>query len=197
MMQRSTLALLFLGLAAAWSPLSGQSATAFARMNQDVQLLNERVQKLSLAVDVMQRENEELRRTLEAQVKTQNALLARFEAYSASIDARLESQTARDNALKKEILTEVSAQIKKLASEMQDALNALSKAQSIAPQIETPVNFPQDYPTEGVAYEVQPGDTLSGIAKKFNSNVRDIQNANHIANPSQLQAGRTIFVPQR
>lgn len=184
-------------LCLAGSSLFGQTATDFARMNQDVLMLNERVQKLMLAVDVMQRENEQLKRTLDAQVKAQSALLARFESYTSSIDARLAGGSSRESLMKKEIIAEVSQQINKLAAETQKAIDALAKAQSSTPQISTSVNFSEDYPQEGIAYVVQPGDTLSGIAKKFNSTVRDIQNANRIANPSGLQAGKTIFVPQR
>lgn len=188
--------LLLLGQWVASSSVLAQSS-AFASLYQDVQYLAERVKKLSLAVDVMERENAQLKRTLEAQVKAQNAMLRRLESYNASIDARLEGLTAREAAFKKEIIGEVSQQIKRLAEETQKALDSMSKAIGAQPQIAVPVEFDENYPQEGVAYEVQRGDTLSGIAKKLNSTVRDIQNANRIANPSQLQAGQTIFVPQR
>ena len=193
---RQRISLIIFGLSAAFAPLHGQSNAAFASLNQDVQYLGERVKKLSLAVEVMERENQQLKRSLEAQMKAHKAMLSRFESLNASIDARLQGQSSRDAALKKEILGEVSVQIKKLASETQKALDSLSKAIGSEPQIEVPVEFDDNYPQEGVAYEVQPGDTLSGIAQKLNSTVRDIQNANRIADPSRLAAGKTIFVPQ-
>jgi LysM repeat protein len=42
---------------------------------------------------------------------------------------------------------------------------------------------------------VRGGDTLSSIAKKFGSTVDWVQNANEIASPLQLQAGRKLFIP--
>lgn len=174
-----------------------QSASDFARLNQDVALLTERLGKLNLRVGVLERENEQLRKTVEAQKKAQLALSQAFESYTASLDARLANATERERALKAEIIAQVSTQIRKLATETQKALDALAKAQNAQPTVTTVRQFDEDYPTEGIPYEVKPGDTLSGIAKRFNSKIRDIQNANQIANPNKdLKVGDIIFVPQ-
>jgi LysM repeat protein len=59
-----------------------------------------------------------------------------------------------------------------------------------------PVYFSEDYPKTGKPYVVRSGDTLSGIARKHNSTVKYIQNANKIANPAKdLRVGETIFIP--
>jgi LysM repeat protein len=59
------------------------------------------------------------------------------------------------------------------------------------------MNFTEDYPKQGTTYTVEPGDTLASIAQRLGSSVRDIQNANKIADPKTLQVGQVIFVPQR
>ena len=51
------------------------------------------------------------------------------------------------------------------------------------------------YMKEGVRYTVQPGDTLSSIAKKHHSTVRAIMAVNEIAAPNKLYVGRELFVP--
>lgn len=179
--------------------LSGQSASAFARLNQDVQLLSERLGRLQLKVDVLERENAQLLQTVDTQQRALQQLSASFESYSSAMDARLANEVSHNStALKKDIIADVNKQIEALAKEFNKALEALAKAQLSTPQITTTVEFDDDYPQDGVPYEVQRGDTLSGIAKRFNSTIRDIQNANKIANPAKdLKVGDIIFIPQQ
>jgi uncharacterized protein YkwD len=46
-----------------------------------------------------------------------------------------------------------------------------------------------------VEYQVQPGDTLAGIAAKFNSKEEDIITLNKIDNANALQAGQKLQIP--
>lgn len=177
--------------------LPAQSA-AYARLHQDVQLLSEQLGKLRLRVDVLERENAQLQTSLDAQIRANRELSAALESYSASIDGRLAALDDRDRKLKAEVIRQVNGQIEALATEFQKAIDALAEAQSIQPNITQTVTFDEDYPQDGVPYEVQPGDTLSGIARRYNSTIRDIQNANRIANPNKdLRVGDIIFVPQQ
>ena len=59
---------------------------------------------------------------------------------------------------------------------------------------ETPIPRPTPTPTATV-YVVQPGDTLSGIAARFNVTVDDLVEANRIVNPDALSVGDEITVP--
>ncbi|MDE2767127.1 MAG: LysM domain-containing protein [Chloroflexota bacterium] len=58
----------------------------------------------------------------------------------------------------------------------------------------TPIPRPTPTPTATV-YVVQPGDTLSGIAGRFNVAVDDLVEANRIVNPDALQVGQEITIP--
>jgi uncharacterized protein YkwD len=46
-----------------------------------------------------------------------------------------------------------------------------------------------------ISYQVLPGDTLAGIAAKFNSLEADIITLNNIQNPNDLQAGQNLQIP--
>jgi len=44
-------------------------------------------------------------------------------------------------------------------------------------------------------YVVQPGDTLSAIAARFNVSLSDLMGANNISDPNQLSAGQQLVIP--
>ena len=46
-----------------------------------------------------------------------------------------------------------------------------------------------------VSYVVQTGDTLSGIASKFNSTTDDIMKTNNLADANAIQVGQTLKIP--
>ncbi len=47
----------------------------------------------------------------------------------------------------------------------------------------------------GPTYIVQPGDTLSSIADRFNITLTELMNANSLENPDQLNAGQELVIP--
>ena len=46
-------------------------------------------------------------------------------------------------------------------------------------------------------YTVQPGETLTVLAHRFGTTVRVLCELNDITNAAQVQAGRTLMIPQR
>lgn len=60
----------------------------------------------------------------------------------------------------------------------------------------TPVPIPIPTPIQNTGtYKIQSGDTLSGIAQKYNTSVSYLVQINGIANPNVIYAGQTIKVP--
>ncbi len=68
----------------------------------------------------------------------------------------------------------------------------------------TPTTAPQDVPAPSApegsearpsTYIVQPGDTLYGIAVKFNLDIQALVDANNISDPNSLQAGQVLVIP--
>jgi LysM repeat protein len=164
---------------------------AVADLKQDMAGVQQEVRALLLEVEQLRRENESLRSALNASsTQQQMAQLA------ASLQ-NLRREFARADDLKEQaIMASVKRQMDSLASQMQNALESVSKAVSSQPKVAHKVRFTEDYPQTGVTYSVRSGDTLIKIAREHGSSVKHIQNANKIANPARdLQVGQSIFIP--
>jgi len=46
-----------------------------------------------------------------------------------------------------------------------------------------------------MTYVIRPGDTLSSIARRFNTTVEELVRLNNIANPDLIIAGETLLIP--
>jgi LysM repeat protein len=159
-----------------------------ASLREDVRLLTQKVNDLGLRIEQLERDNNDLRS------KSGGALVSLTQLNEAIADVQKTMQAAlRDQ--RRETLQQVSAQMEKLADETQAAVNAIAKGAAARAPV-SPPTFKDDYSKEGVSYTVQRGDTLSGIAHKTNASIQDIINANKIADPTRLQVGQTLFIPQ-
>ncbi|RMH19860.1 MAG: LysM peptidoglycan-binding domain-containing protein [Acidobacteria bacterium] len=47
----------------------------------------------------------------------------------------------------------------------------------------------------GLTYRVRPGDTLSGIGRKFGTSVGDLMRANNLRSAHRIRAGQTLLIP--
>ncbi|MEM8866665.1 MAG: LysM peptidoglycan-binding domain-containing protein [Verrucomicrobiota bacterium] len=178
-------------------PLHAQSdvRVSVAGLKQDVSLLAQEMKSLRLEMAEMRRENDRLRAQVAAANSNQNAQ-TQIANLSSAIEVLRSEYRQADEAQKRQIVAEVTRQIDALAKETQTAINIVAKAVDSTPNVTTPVRFSEDFPRTGEKYVVRSGDTLSKIAKDFGSSVKDIQNANKIANPARdLQVGQTIFIP--
>ena len=61
----------------------------------------------------------------------------------------------------------------------------------------SPPVFSSDYPENGLVHKVEKGETISSIAKKYSSKIKWIIDANRIADPTKVVAGKDLFVPQK
>lgn len=55
----------------------------------------------------------------------------------------------------------------------------------------------RQYPPGTIPYSVKPSDTISGIARQFNTSAFAIAAANPFIDPSYLQVGQQILIPQQ
>ena len=176
------------------TPLWAQSNLA-AGMQQDIADLKTEVEKLKL-------ENQDLRESISRQRASAAPASSPSEANAKQrkevldeVDRRLKTQTKEVNAALAELTRQVNATLAKNNS-------APTKTKSPAPATaaETPAAVEEpatvEMPQTGVTYKVVRGDSVTRIAKKFNSKTEWILQANKLPNAAALKADVEIFVPQ-
>ncbi len=187
------------------------SATVFARaqslnvevanMRQELELLRQRVGELQLSVESLQRELSDTRSTAAAG-KQSYATVKQLHDAIADLNRLIKDSNV---ASKADILRTVSTQMDKLVKQTNDALRDMAKSVNATRSSvgntgsgntsATAPAFSDNYPKEGISYTVQPGDSLSLIARKTGAKMKDIENANRIANPKALMPGQVLFIP--
>jgi LysM repeat protein/FtsZ-binding cell division protein ZapB len=186
MLKRLWWACLFAASASAQSP---SLQVEVANLREDVRGLVQRVGELSLRVEQLERENNELRGRA-GTAERSYATLDRLNDAIATLNQNIRSAAA---SAKSETLQQVGAQMEKLAKQTNAAIDSLARGMATRAPVQT--TFSDDYAKEGISYTVQKGDTLAEIAKKTGAKVQDIVNANKLADPSHINIGQTLFSP--
>ncbi|HAF59193.1 MAG TPA: hypothetical protein DCL00_06355 [Opitutae bacterium] len=167
-----------------------------ANLKQDIELINREVRGLRSEVELLRRENAQLRvamdRTNRANkqsqetglvLELQNRLQALELAFKQSERARGSNQE------------ELNKKFQQIVEQMNRGFEQVTSARATAPVKEP--SFSNDYPKNGFVHKVEKGETVSSIAKKYNSKVSWIINANEIGDPTKVFVGRELFVPQK
>jgi LysM repeat protein len=99
-----------------------------------------------------------------------------------------------------EIKNEIWNQIKAVDPSYSDLTCDLTIDPSLAPQKAQAAAATAGGSTGGRTYKVQPGDTLSKIAKQFYGNANDYNrifeaNRDKLSNPDQIQVGQELVIP--
>lgn len=180
------LAAFCLGTTAFAQSTSQNLGSIVASMRQDMRILSQRVGELTLRVEQLERENSALMNATDGMDRTYATVSALNEAV-AELNTMISSGD-RDTQAK------AAKAIEELAKQTNSAVDSLAKGMVARAAITTP-EFDTDFPKTGISYTIQRGDTLSSIASRFKSTVKDIQNANRIVDPTKIQVGQTLFIP--
>jgi|SRR5690625_3519824 len=179
------------------------SRVEIANLRADIQVLDRRMREMALAMEDLRLENRRLNAELERTKGRLNQPVdsVSHEQLERAINNLRQQMQAANSEQGRRILNDVTRQIEALGKQTQNALDTMarnvSSRSSSPPTPANPPSFSDDFPKEGISYTVKSGDTLSGIAARHKSTVRDIQNANRIADPGSIQVGQTLFIPQR
>ena len=163
-----------------------------ASIEEDIRVLDERTRSLSIQIEQLTRENAQLREKMDRVGELTKSIVT-----VAQLNSALAEATRGYQASDGEMLLKVTKQVEQLAKQTQAAIDSLAEGVVTRPARSKPnVNFTEDYPKNGIMYNVQSGDTLSGISSRFESTTGWIQDANKISEPRDLQVGQTLFIPQ-
>ena len=176
---------------------SSNLAYQVANMSQDMKLLDEAIRSMRVELDSMRRENQVLRQQVkayESRIGSSMDHLASLGQVQEAIAKAVASLERRDEKMKEEVILKVNKEITDFANVIKKSIGGMPAP---APK---PLNVRKEFPKEGIPqngspYVVRSGDTLSSIAQQFGSTIDWIQNANEIASPRHLQAGRKLFIP--
>lgn len=168
-----------------------------ANMTEDLRILDEAIRSMRVELGNMRRENSQLREQVsgyETRIGNSMDQLATIGQVNQAVAKAVASLEKRDEKMKNEIILKVNQEITEFANSVKKSIGGMPAAPA-KPDPSLRTHFPKNWPDSGTPYVVRSGDNLSSIAKKFNSSVDWIQNANQIASPRHLQAGRKLFIP--
>ena len=160
-----------------------------ADLSQKFTELEQKYNLLKLEVENLTAENNRLKQDIalsksaKSDEEIEKIVSARLEEYRKATELYVRQQQEK-------FLTLLSSKIDNVAQ-----ANTGTIAQPTTATTTTNTTFSVDFPKKGQTYIVQSGDTLSRIAQKFGSTVKDIQNANNIADPNTVRIGQKLFIP--
>ena len=179
------------------SPFTSWGNVQVANLKQDLELISRELAGLRSEVELLRRENAQLRVVVDSFSKKANSDQGISAAQVSQINSRLSSLEKRVQAntgSQATMQTSVNQQMQELIKQMNDGFETVSKS-TVTP---TPAKtFSTDYPQKGFVHKVEKGETVSSIAKKYESKVKWIIDANQITDPTKVFVGKELFVPQK
>lgn len=192
-----------LPLASTSLPAQG-GGVQIANITQDIGVLRDQLNEARQEVQRLQAENEQMRARLEA--------LEKRDGTAAATNVTQADLTRAIDMLKLELRNAAVQDQRALVEQLNAKLGQISAGTTSTSSAKTgggtdgkagtsPApggKTADEFPKTGIAYIVQPGDTISGIARKLGSRTEWIMSANRITNPAkELRVGRSIFIPQQ
>jgi LysM repeat protein len=173
------------------SPFISWGNVQVANLKQDLELISRELTGLRSEVELLRRENAQLRVVVDSFSKKANSDQGISAAQVLQINSRLSSLEKRVQANTESqatIQSRVNQQMQELIKQMNDGFETVSKTSATPSPAKT---FSSDYPQKGFVHKVEKGETVSSIAKKYESKVMWIIDANQIADPTK------VFVAQK
>lgn len=157
-----------------------------ARIVTNTQQISVEFRQLSEQMQVLNR-NQELLETRLARLEAQASAAPRSQDEITALRRDIQLVRTERETLKKEITDDLAARIEKIAARQQAEISAARAA----PSRSTSASAGRS----GYEHKVERGQTLSEIARGYGKSMDVIMKANKITNPSSLQVGQILFIP--
>ena len=168
-----------------------------ANLKQDLELISRELAGLRSEVELLRRENAQLRAVVDSVSRKSNSEKGLSSAQLVQINGRistLDKKVLENAASQAKIQSNFNQQIQELIKQMNKGFEQISKSSVVPSPAKT---FSTDYPQKGFVHKVEKGETVSSIAKKYESKVKWIIDANQIVDPTKVFVGKELFVPQK
>ena len=170
-----------------------------ANIKQDLELVNREVTALRSEVEMLRRENAQLRIAMDQADRSRRKVQGTESPLVLEMQNRLQGlELALKQSERARVSTqnELNKKFQQIIEQMNRGFEQVSASANTANESKVPT-FSNDYPKNGFVHKVEKGETVSSIAQKYKSKVSWIIDANQIADPTKVFVGRELFVPQK
>jgi len=156
------------------------------QQRSDNEIIMEDLRRMRARIEVMEQDMQRLANqhnsSLSDQTRSQSSQIQGINASLDELQKRIQQVDAARESDKREIVDSLSKKISAVLSSQSS-----SRSSSSTPRRSTS--------NEGYEHTVQPGETLSAIAKAYGVRPDDITQANNLKSADLLRVGQKLFVP--
>ena len=173
-----------------------RNKSELAKIKTSSEMTNVECQRLSEQIDALNRNQLQIDNRLRG-IETELGSAGR-ESQQNMLALRQELANVRieREQLRGQITQDLTTKIEKIAAQQQQAIqSAQQQAQVAAAASASHTSGSSSNTGSGYEHKVKSGQTLTEIARGYNTTVSKIIKANNIKNPSSIRAGQTLFIP--
>lgn len=165
-----------------------EQRSVMQQQREDSIIMEENMRRIRARLDAIESDMQRLAQQINASsADMSRANQSQIQGFNATLDElqkRIRAVDAARESDKKEIVDSLSKKISAvLAAQPSRSSSTSTQKRSVS--------------NEGYEHEVQPGETLSAIAKAYGVNTADIIQANGLKSADVLRVGQKLFVPAR
>jgi LysM repeat protein len=165
-----------------------EQRSVMQQQREDSIIMEENMRRIRARLDAIESDMQRLAQQINASStdlsRANQSQIAGFNATLDELQKRIRAVDAARESDKKEIVDSLSKKISAvLASQPSRSSSTSTQKRSVS--------------NEGYEHEVQPGETLSAIAKAYGVSSADIIQANGLKSADVLRVGQKLFVPAR
>ena len=165
-----------------------EQRSVMQQQREDSIIMEENMRRIRARLDAIESDMQRLAQQINASsADMSRANQSQIQGFNATLDElqkRIRAVDAARESDKKEIVDSLSKKISAvLAAQPSRSSSTSTQKRSVS--------------NEGYEHEVQPGETLSAIAKAYGVNTADIIQANGLKSADVLRVGQKLFIPAR
>ena len=172
---------------------TGGSKQQLAEIKTSSEMTNLECQRLSEQINALNRNQQQLDQRLR-KLESRLSNSAAVDQDVIALRRDMEQLRVERDQMRKEITNDLAGKIENIAAKQQKSIDA---ARRQAQQASSRSASASSAANSGSGYEhkVERGQTLSEIARGYNTTVSKIIKANNIKNPSSIRVGQVLFIP--